>query len=144
MEAFDAFIVNYAWLSKALEFAPHGIFKILDTHDKVSDRKEVLASLGLGPEFFYTTKAEEAVALGRADLVWAIKDQEKALFEEMAKMPVLTLPHLDPPRDFERPAPVRMEFLRLASSARATTSTGSTSPNFCARHCRCSRPCSRP
>src|ERR1700744_1958156 len=30
-QSFDIFIVNYSWLSKALEFAPPQTFKILDT-----------------------------------------------------------------------------------------------------------------
>ena len=50
MDSFDIFIVNYSWLSKALEYAPRSTFKILDTHDKFSGRKEMLESLGLHPE----------------------------------------------------------------------------------------------
>ncbi len=113
VQSFDIFIVNYSWLSKALEFAPPRTFKILDTHDKVSGRREMLASLGLGPEFFHTTDAEEAVALRRADLVWAIKDEERALFERMAPTPVLTMQHLDPGRALERAVPDADGVLRV-------------------------------
>ncbi len=113
VQSFDIFLVNYAWLSKALEFAPPQTFKILDTHDKVSGRREMLASLGLGPEFFYTSEAEETIALRRADLVWAIKDEERALFERMAPTPVLTMQHLDPGRVLERAVPDADGILRV-------------------------------
>src|ERR1700754_3756426 len=56
VEAFDIFIVNYSWLSKALDYAPRTTFKILDTHDKFSGRRQMLETLGLDPEFFYTTE----------------------------------------------------------------------------------------
>ena len=104
VQSFDIFLVNYSWLSKAFEFAPPQTFKILDTHDKVSGRRDMLASLGLGPEFFYTTEYQEAIALRRADLVWAIKDEERVLFEKMSPTPVLTMQHLDPARVLERRA----------------------------------------
>lgn len=105
VQSIDIFIVNYSWLSKAFEFAPPGTFKILDTHDKVSGRRDMLTSLRLGPEFFYTDEKQEAIALRRADLVWAIKDQERSLFEKMAPSPVLTMPHLDPLTPIEAPDP---------------------------------------
>jgi hypothetical protein len=113
VESFDLFIVNYAWLSKALEFAPRQVFKILDTHDKMSDRREMLASLGLDAEFFHTTEEEEAVALGRADLVWAIKQEEAAQFRRMAPRPVIDLPHIDPLQRIERPGPDPEGYLRI-------------------------------
>ena len=113
VESFDIFIVNYSWLSKALEFAPPSTFKILDTHDKFSGRREMLESLGLRPEFFYTTEAQEKIALGRADLVWAIKREEAAQLQELTESPVLALPHLDPFRALERPEPDADGFLRV-------------------------------
>jgi hypothetical protein len=113
VQSFDVFIVNYSWLSKAFEYVPPGTFKILDTHDKVSGRREMLNALGLGPEFFYTTENEEALALARADLVWAIKSEERDQFEYMSSTPVLTLPHLDPEKPLKRPAAARDGYLRV-------------------------------
>src|SRR6201986_2276186 len=113
VRSFDIFIVNYAWLSKAFEFAPALTFKILDTHDKVSGRRGMLTSLKLNPEFFHTTDDQEAIALGRADLVWAIKDEERDLFAQMSATPVLTMPHLDPVRATKRPAADENGFLRV-------------------------------
>jgi hypothetical protein len=113
VQSFDVFIVNYAWLSKAFEFAPAQVFKILDAHDKVSGRRGMLASLGLDPEFFHTTEAEESIALDRADLVWAIKREECKLFSRMTERPVLPLPHLDPYIPLARPEPDPEGYLRV-------------------------------
>jgi len=66
---FDVMIVNYTWLSRALELAPHGVLRVLDTHDRFSGRRELLEARGIGPEFFFTTEAEEKIGLERADLV---------------------------------------------------------------------------
>ncbi|HEX4295248.1 MAG TPA: glycosyltransferase [Rhizomicrobium sp.] len=113
VESFDIFVVNYSWLSKALEFAPASTFKILDTHDKFSGRREMLESLGLHPEFFYTTEAQEKIALGRADLVWAIKREEAAQLQELSQSPVLALPHLDPFCALKRAEPDAEGVLRV-------------------------------
>jgi len=93
---FDAFIVNYPYLSRALEVAPSNVFKILDTHDKFSGRRELLEKMGVKPEFFYTTEDQEAIALNRANLVWAIKDEEAEFFRTISQTPVATMPHLEP------------------------------------------------
>ncbi|HEY4114611.1 MAG TPA: glycosyltransferase [Rhizomicrobium sp.] len=111
--SFDAFIVNYAWLSKAFEYTPDHVIKILDTHDKVSGRRELLLANGLAPEFFFTTPEEEARALDRADLVWAIKPEEQEAFEKMSRTPVMTLPHLDPLLPIKRPEPDADGYLRV-------------------------------
>lgn len=102
----DAFFVNYTWLSKALEFAPRQALKVLDTHDKFSGRKELFLEQDLSPEFFYTTEEQERIALDRADVVWAIKEEERHLFGRMTKTPVVTVPHADPSTYLpKRPAP---------------------------------------
>ncbi len=113
VQSFDVFVVNYSWLSRAFEYTPPRTFKILDTHDKVSGRREMLAGLGLEPEFFYTTEDEERIALERADLVWAIKDEERVSFGRISAVPVLTLPHLDAACFLDPPAPDPEGFLRV-------------------------------
>ena len=110
---FDIFIVNYAWLSKAFEFAPPSVVKILDTHDKLSGRGAVLAHNGIEPEFFFTSEDEEALAFARADIVWAIKESEREQFVRMAATPVITLPHLDPQSLVERRSPDPDGYLRV-------------------------------
>jgi hypothetical protein len=53
---YDLFLVNYTFLSRALTYAPTTTIRVLETHDLFSGRKEMLATLGVGPEFFYTTR----------------------------------------------------------------------------------------
>ena len=100
VEQFDGLIVNYVWLSKAFEFCPPTVAKILDTHDRFGGRKELLESQGLAPEFFYLTADEEFRGLNRADLVLAIKDQEAAIFAGScaAETDVVALPYAEPSR----------------------------------------------
>jgi len=94
----DVFLVNYTWLTEAFSYAPHGVFKILDTHDHFSGRKELLQANGIAPEFFYTTRQSEAEGLGRADLIWAIKGEEAESFRSMTDKPVVTMLHSEPER----------------------------------------------
>lgn len=82
---FDAIIVNYSWLSKALEFVPDECLKVLDTHDRFSNRGELLQQQGIKKEFFYTTQHEETKALVRANVVWAIKHEEEEFFRKLLK-----------------------------------------------------------
>lgn len=93
---FDAFIVNYAYMSKAFEYAPANTLKILDTHDKFTGRRQLLADNGIPPEFFYTTEDQEAIALNRAQLVWAIKDEEAEFYRSISGTPCITMPHVEP------------------------------------------------
>ena len=95
-QKFDAFVVNYAFMSKALEFAPPGTLKILDTHDQFTGRRQLLADNGIGPEFFYTTADQEAIAMNRADLVWAIKAEEAAFYRSISRTRCITMPHVEP------------------------------------------------
>ncbi|WP_176559950.1 glycosyltransferase [Teichococcus rhizosphaerae] len=105
---FDVVIVNYTWLSKALEFVPEGTIRILDTHDRFAGRREVLEANGIAPEFFYTSEEQERIALGRADVVWAIKKEEENLFRALTDRQVLTLLHAEPvvPRYTRKPGEV--------------------------------------
>ncbi|HYF06365.1 MAG TPA: glycosyltransferase [Acetobacteraceae bacterium] len=102
---FDAFIVNYTWLSRALEHAPRGVLRILDTHDRFAGRRALLEANGIAPEYFFTTEDEEAKALARADLVWAIKPEEAALFRTPGAPEVVTVPHAEAPRALPMAAP---------------------------------------
>lgn len=118
---FDAVICNYAFFSKSLEFFPEATLKILDTHDRLSDRRELLERNNVTPEFFYTSKAEERIGLERADLVLAIKDEEADFFRSLCSKPVITLGHEEPERFIEvrqrvGTAPLRVGFLGSSNS----------------------------
>lgn len=86
---FDAVIVNYPFFSKVFEYVPYYCFKILDAHDRFSNRRELLESMGVEPEFFYTDELNEKLALERADLVWAIKDEERDFYRTLTQKPVV-------------------------------------------------------
>jgi glycosyltransferase involved in cell wall biosynthesis len=100
-EFFDVFVVNYAFLSKAFELAPKATAKILETHDRFSGRKELLASLGAPLEAFYTTEDQEMIALDRSDIVVAIKDSEARFYQGLTTRPVISVPFW-PERHFQR------------------------------------------
>lgn len=89
----DALLVNYVYLSRGLLHAQPNCLKVLDTHDRVSRRRERLAEIGIPPEWFHTTDEEEATGILRADLVLAIKPEEQAYFESLGGPPVLTVAH---------------------------------------------------
>ena len=98
----DAFVVHYAYLSRALEFTPKGCKKILDTHDILGDRRLELEKLGIPPEFFHTTVAEENIGLNRADVVLAIKEDEADIFRKRIDREVICLPYYEAPHaDFK-------------------------------------------
>ena len=69
---------------------------MLDTHDRFSGRRQVLASAGIAPEFFHTTEAEERKALARAHVVWSIKPQEAEFFASLGMRHVVNMPHFEP------------------------------------------------
>ena len=91
----DVFIVNYTWLSRALLHAPPGVLRILHTHDQFTGRREVLEANGIAPEFFYLTVDAERAALERADVVWAVKEEEERFFRSIAGRATYTFPHVE-------------------------------------------------
>lgn len=101
---YDAFIVNYAFLSKAFEYMPKNTLKILDTHDRLSNRREMLGTNGVPPEFFYTSVEEEKIALDRADIVIAIAESEAKFFRSITDRKVITIGHVAEPQVVERNA----------------------------------------
>lgn len=119
--AFDACIVNYAFFSKAFEYLPPNVIRILDTHDRLSGRREMLERNGVAAEFFYTTEEQELIALDRADAVIAINREEATLFRSVTSKPVITLGHvvkrqLAPTSERRTSAPYRMGFLGSSNS----------------------------
>ena len=107
---FDVMVVNYAFLSRAFEFAPKGAVKVLETHDLFSGRREAFAAHGVAPEFFYTTPDQEKIAFDRSDVVIAIKDAEAATIGSMTSNSVVSIPYWDtsrqPMKSQARPKPL--------------------------------------
>jgi glycosyltransferase involved in cell wall biosynthesis len=93
---FNAFIVNYTWLSRALEYAPSPTFKLLQTIDVFSERRTMFESRGLNKEFFHLSAASEADAFRRADAIIAIKEEEAEVVSSMTDRCVFTVPFVNP------------------------------------------------
>ncbi|MCJ2034089.1 glycosyltransferase [Methylobacterium sp. J-068] len=104
-----AILMNYVFLSRALEAAPPGFLKLIDTHDRFADRQHQYRPFRAEPNFFYTDRAGEAAGLARADIALAIQSEEAAYFRTITARRV----HLLPPR-----FPARRPFTAPARLAR--------------------------
>ena len=123
---FDLFLVNYPFLSKALEYASHRTVKVMDVHDVFSGRKEMLEAAGVAPEFFYTTLDQERIAFERADIVVAIKDSEQEFIARNSSREVVSVtffPSYLPARPVAPPpppaGPLRVGFIGALNSVNA-------------------------
>lgn len=104
----SAILVNYVWLSRALEAAPSTCLKIIDTHDRFADRKAQYEPFRAEANFFHTDMIGEAQGLCRADLAIAIQPAEQAYFAAIMGRPAaLLLPDFAEMRSFQ--APRRLE-----------------------------------
>jgi glycosyltransferase involved in cell wall biosynthesis len=92
--AIDIFLCSYIFQSKILDFIPSYITKIIDTHDRFSDRHFMLQSLGLKPDFFYTVASQESIALQRADRIFAIQEKEAEFFASITNKEIKVLGHI--------------------------------------------------
>lgn len=90
-EKYDVIFVNYPFLSEALTYAPASTVKILDTHDVFDGRKEMLEKVGVEPDFFLTTADQETIAYNRADIVLAIKEQERVIIKDRTTKEAMTV-----------------------------------------------------
>lgn len=115
----DVIITNYIFQSRLLEFVPEGVVRIIDTHDRFSDRHLILKKNGLKPDFFYTVAEEEAKALNRADMIFAIQDDEKKFFESISKTKVRLLGHIEQ-EDFIRERYEKVEKIGFIGSGNST------------------------
>lgn len=88
-----AALVNYVFLSAALESMPDNVVKIIDTHDRFYDRQAMYVKYRGEPNFFYTGKDEEAKGLSRADYILAIQDAELEYFSNIVNRPVYLFPY---------------------------------------------------
>lgn len=92
---YAAVVVSYVWLSGALVGIDDAL-RVIDTHDVFGGRGELAAAAGIDPSWFFTSPAEEARGLARADLVLAIQDAEAAVLAGRTAVPVLVVGHAPP------------------------------------------------
>jgi glycosyltransferase involved in cell wall biosynthesis len=123
-ERISAIIVNYIFLSKSFSYVPSHVLRILDTHDKLSDRLALLKQHGAVPDFYSTTVDIEAAGLSRADLVIGITDEESDYFRTITSKPVITLGHVTEAKQAPRESvhsPMRFGFLGSSNAVNAKT-----------------------
>jgi glycosyltransferase involved in cell wall biosynthesis len=140
-EAFDVFVVNYTFFSKAFEFAPANVVKVLETHDIFSGRKELFQAHGAAPEFFYTTPEQERLALDRADIIVAIKDAEAEHLRALTSRDVVSVPFDVVERPVAR-RPARLETtepLKVGFIGALNTVNALNMARFLDRFARCER-----
>lgn len=77
----DTIICHYVWISKLLEWVPTHIRKVIDTHDRFTDRFKVAAAAGKANDWFSTSLSNEIRGLRRADAVIAICEEDHRFFQ---------------------------------------------------------------
>jgi GT2 family glycosyltransferase/glycosyltransferase involved in cell wall biosynthesis len=99
----DVLLCSYVFQSKMLEYIPHYILKVIDTHDKMGNRYEMLRAKGLPLEFFSCTPDEEGTYLRRADVVVARRQEEADYFNSVTGTgSAVVVPHFEAPHFVER------------------------------------------
>lgn len=101
---FNAVIAVNAFLSKSLDCFDDGVLKILDAHDVFSNRHKEMENNNLKPNWFYTTPEQEAIALNRADVIFAISDADRRFFSTLTDKKIETVGHL---QSVKKPDPVK-------------------------------------
>jgi len=90
---YHAVICEYVFFSQSLLQFDENTLKVIDTHDCFANRNQRLAQYNLQNVFFSTTPKEEGKGLNRADIIIAIQDEERQIFERECKRPVATVGH---------------------------------------------------
>lgn len=99
----DIVFCSYVFQSKLLEFVPGYILKVIDTHDKMGGRYEMLRRNGQPLEFFSCTPEEEGAYLRRADLVVARREEEARYFDDVSgRATAIVIPHVENAHFIER------------------------------------------
>lgn len=88
---YDFVYANYAPYAGVFGACDEDVVRVLDTHDRLGDRRDTLERVGLVPDFFSLSVAEEGALAAEADVVMAIKESEAAYFREISGRPVLSL-----------------------------------------------------
>ncbi|MDR6953021.1 GT2 family glycosyltransferase [Ancylobacter sp. 3268] len=113
----DVVFCSYVFQSRLLDYVPAHILKVIDTHDKMGDRYEMLRRNGQPLEFFSCSPEEEGAYLRRADLVVARRAEEAAYFNSVTgRETAIVIPHVEEARFLDR-AFTRMANVGMVASA---------------------------
>lgn len=99
----DVVFCSYVFQSKLLEFVPAHVLKVIDTHDKMGGRYDMLREKKLPIEFFSCTPDEEGRYLRRADCVGARREEEAIYFDGVVgRKTSVVLSHIEEERFLNR------------------------------------------
>lgn len=87
---FDVVVCEYAFISKLLDYFEAAVTKIIDTHDRFTDRFRVYINSGMKPQWVSFYKEQERKALRRANSIIALKDEEQIYFNELTNRKCIT------------------------------------------------------
>jgi polysaccharide biosynthesis protein PslH len=95
---YKSVILNYAVYSFYLDLFDKQTIKIIDTHDRLSDRYKLYLNDGQKPAAWKSiTQSDERKAIRKADVVWAITKEEADFFSKLVQnetAKIVTVPHL--------------------------------------------------
>ncbi len=91
---YDAIMVEYVFMSRALEAVGNEVVKIIDTHDVFTNRNKKYSKKRIFEDFFSTTISEEARGIKRADIIIAIQKEEAKFLRTLTKKPVIIIGHI--------------------------------------------------
>lgn len=99
----DVVFCSYIFQSKLLEFVPSYMLKVIDTHDKMGGRYDMLRANRQPLEFFSCTPEEEGRYLRRADVVVARREEEARYFNSVTgRQSAIVIPHVEDQRFIDR------------------------------------------
>lgn len=101
-------LVNYVFYSGVFAQLHENVTKIIDTHDRFTDRHLKLKAAGVAPDLWWFSfpQHEEALGLSRADVVLAIQEEEARFFSRITSRRVEVLPHMELPHPHTRQASI--------------------------------------
>ena len=83
-KSYKAVIVNYAPYSFYFDVFEEEIIRIIDTHDRLTDRYKLFSENNQPPIDWHSLRYnDEKRALSKADIIWAITEEEKKHFRGM-------------------------------------------------------------
>ncbi len=81
---FNVVICEYVFISKSLKYFNQSVFKIIDTHDRFTDRFQTYLNTKLKPGWLSLYKDQEKKALKRADLILATHKNDADYFSNLS------------------------------------------------------------
>lgn len=93
---FEIVICEYVFMSKALEYFNSNVVKVIDAHDKFTDRYQVYLKNGLKPQWVSLYRDQEKKALQRADFIIALNVEETQYFSGLAGRNCITFVSIPP------------------------------------------------